>query len=169
MKWSKLSSLTNQFPLSFEPVIPITLQPFIFAICPTWQPTAPAAPVTITVWPGFGSHSSRKPKYAVFLKIMQKLTKCKISKSFQFYPVRPKVPNANEMGRFPRSGTSHDSNIPFGNKRPLPIECVLHPNSPTTYLFTGNLGFLLSIILQYWKKLYKMNHYGLNIPIKQSV
>lgn len=47
--------------------IPTTLHPLIFAICPTREPTAPAAPLTTSVSPDFGLHNSRKPKYAVAL------------------------------------------------------------------------------------------------------
>lgn len=70
----------------------------------------------------------------------------KLNQSY-IYPVKPNVPSANDIGRSPKSGTNQDSNMPFGNILPVPIECVLQPNSPTTYLSTGNLGFLLSIIL----------------------
>jgi hypothetical protein len=37
----------------------------IFASWPTTWPTAPAAPETTTVSPGFGAHTSSRPKYAV--------------------------------------------------------------------------------------------------------
>ena len=46
----------------------MTLQPLIFAICPTADPTAPAAPVTTRVSPALGLQSSRKPKYDVALE-----------------------------------------------------------------------------------------------------
>lgn len=49
--------------------MPMTWHPFIFAICPTWLPTAPAAPEMTTVSPDLGLQISRKPKYAVSLKI----------------------------------------------------------------------------------------------------
>ncbi|PSN29577.1 hypothetical protein C0J52_25184 [Blattella germanica] len=35
--------------------------PRMCAICPTWLPTAPPAPLTTTVSPGFGWHNSLKP------------------------------------------------------------------------------------------------------------
>ena len=47
--------------------IPTTLQPLILAIWPTADPTAPAAPVTTRVSPGFGLHNFKKPKYDVAL------------------------------------------------------------------------------------------------------
>ena len=40
----------------------------IFAICPTIDPTAPAAPLTNTVSPALGLQMSIKPKYAVKLE-----------------------------------------------------------------------------------------------------
>jgi len=51
------------------PAIPIARQPLILAICPTSDPTAPAAPDTTTVSPGFGwqmfqkSEVSRHPRH----------------------------------------------------------------------------------------------------------
>lgn len=45
--------------------MPTTRQPWIFAICPTAEPVAPAAPETTTVSPAFGRPTSRSPKYAV--------------------------------------------------------------------------------------------------------
>jgi NADPH-dependent curcumin reductase len=45
--------------------MPTTRQPLIFASWPTVWPTAPAAPDTTTVSPGFGSPTSSRPKYAV--------------------------------------------------------------------------------------------------------
>ena len=51
--------------LSGPPAIPTVRQPVSFAIWPTICPTAPAAPETTTVSPGFGSQTSSRPKYAV--------------------------------------------------------------------------------------------------------
>ena len=45
--------------------MPITRQPWIFAICPAADPVAPAAPEMTTVSPTFGRPTSRSPKYAV--------------------------------------------------------------------------------------------------------
>jgi hypothetical protein len=45
--------------------MPTTRQFLIFAICPTTEPTAPAAAETTTISPGFGWPVSRSPKYAV--------------------------------------------------------------------------------------------------------
>ncbi|VVC89000.1 unnamed protein product [Leptidea sinapis] len=61
---SNPSSLSH-FTFSSVPANPITLQPLIFAICPTRLPTAPAAPDTATVSPDLGLHISRNAKYAV--------------------------------------------------------------------------------------------------------
>ena len=45
--------------------MPIARHPLIFAIWPTTEPTAPAAPDTTTVSPALGLPMSRRPKYAV--------------------------------------------------------------------------------------------------------
>ena len=47
------------------PAMPITRQPFSFAICAATMPVAPAAPETTTVSPAIGRPISRRPKYAV--------------------------------------------------------------------------------------------------------
>ncbi len=47
------------------PALPITRQPFSFAIWPATDPTAPAAPDTNTVSPSFGRPTSSRPTYAV--------------------------------------------------------------------------------------------------------
>ena len=44
----------NHFTFSSLPVKPIVLAPLILAICPTKEPTAPAAPDTTTVSPDLG-------------------------------------------------------------------------------------------------------------------
>ncbi len=41
---------------------PTTLHPLIFAICPTREPTAPAAPFTTSVSPSLGVHRRSNPK-----------------------------------------------------------------------------------------------------------
>lgn len=41
---------------------PTTLHPLIFAICPSTDPTAPAAALTTRVSPSLGEHNSSKPK-----------------------------------------------------------------------------------------------------------
>ena len=46
---------------------PTTLHPLILAIWPTIEPTAPAAPLTTTVSPSFGKHTSMKHNWAVAL------------------------------------------------------------------------------------------------------
>jgi small neutral amino acid transporter SnatA (MarC family) len=43
------------------PAIPTARAPFIFAICPTTEPTAPEAAATTTVSPGFGWPISPSP------------------------------------------------------------------------------------------------------------
>ena len=50
---------------SGPPAIPTARQPAIFASWPTIWPTAPARSDTTTVSPGFGSPTSKSPKYAV--------------------------------------------------------------------------------------------------------
>lgn len=74
------------------------------------------------------------------------------------HPVKPKVPRASEIGSLSKFGTNHDSNIPLGNIFPDPTDNVLQPNSPTTYLPTGNLSFLLSTILKKHRKSEKVLH-----------
>jgi hypothetical protein len=45
--------------------MPTARAPLTFAICPTIDPTAPAAPETSTVSPSFRAPTSSSPKYAV--------------------------------------------------------------------------------------------------------
>jgi hypothetical protein len=50
---------------SSPPAMPTTRQSCTFAICPTMDPTAPAAADTTTVSPRSSAPTSRRPKYAV--------------------------------------------------------------------------------------------------------
>lgn len=50
--------------MAWDPAEPTTWQPLILVICPTSEPTAPAAPETKTVSPDLGWPMSRRPKYA---------------------------------------------------------------------------------------------------------
>ena len=60
---------------------PTTLQPLILPICPTTDPTAPAAPVTTRVSPFLGVDKSSRPKYAVALLTVlnKKVLTCYVS------------------------------------------------------------------------------------------
>src|SRR5262245_51146250 len=65
MAASNPRSSTIHLHFAGPPAIPIVRQPLIFAICPTTDPVAPAAPETTTVSPSLGRPTSRSPKYAV--------------------------------------------------------------------------------------------------------
>jgi hypothetical protein len=63
------------------------------------------------------------------------------------YPGIPNTPKGSDWGSPSRSGTSHATGTPLGKGCPLEMVWVRQPNSPTMYLPTGNLGFLLSVTL----------------------
>lgn len=65
MAASKCSSLTKNSALASELVLPITLKPLSFAICPTSCPIAPAAAETKIVSPALGCPMPIKLPYAV--------------------------------------------------------------------------------------------------------
>src|ERR1022692_77940 len=71
--------------------MPMTRQRLILAICPTSDPTAPAAPDTTTVSPACGRQISSSPKYAV-------------------RPGIPRTYNADEMG--PAAGSIWRNDLP---------------------------------------------------------
>ena len=62
MALSNPSSSVMYLHFSGPPAIPITVQPFILAICPTTEPTAPAPPETKTTSPSLISPTSKIPK-----------------------------------------------------------------------------------------------------------
>src|ERR1700675_332482 len=65
MAASKPYSSTSHLHFSAPPAMPTARQPWIFAIWPTMDPVAPAAPETTTVSPALGRPTSSRPKYAV--------------------------------------------------------------------------------------------------------
>src|ERR1700722_17058051 len=65
MQASKPSSWVTKRHFSALPAIPTALQPLIFPICPTTDPTAPEAAATTIVSPGLGLPTSGRPTNAV--------------------------------------------------------------------------------------------------------
>ncbi len=81
MQASKPSSRTTQSHFAAPPAMPTARQPLILASWPTVWPTAPAAPETTTVSPGFGPHTSSSPKYAVMPGMPSTFSHCGIEPS----------------------------------------------------------------------------------------
>ena len=94
----------------------------ILANCPTILPTAPAAPLTNTISPAFGSHILYKPKYAV----------------------APGIPNAPRQYDF---GVDPMSNLIGSRFFPSEIKCDLHPAAHKTIVPTGYSPFFVAITL----------------------